>query len=118
MNATPQDAILTQSPAPGSLLERGNGSTAPICQPKPTLPQIGVLFDKKRTEKLEWLATDHPLYLNLFMQVFSGKASARKAIKAFCLDCYGWQRKCVTECRSTACPLWNLRPYQKTSKKP
>ena len=40
------------------------------------------------------------------------RASPRRAIKAFCLQCVGYVRKDVTECTAIACPLWHYRPYQ------
>lgn len=43
---------------------------------------------------------------------FSGSASPRKAIKAMCLSCVGFERKEITNCSSFACPLWEYRPFQ------
>ena len=42
--------------------------------------------------------------------------SLRQAITAFCWLCVGENRKDVTNCSATKCPLWNVRPYQKNSK--
>ena len=42
-----------------------------------------------------------------------GKASPRVAIKAFCMECVGWNRAEVTECTALACPLWMYRPFQR-----
>ena len=34
------------------------------------------------------------------------------AIKAFCAECVGFERKAVRECTDTGCALWHHRPYQ------
>jgi hypothetical protein len=34
------------------------------------------------------------------------------AIKSFCAECCGYDRKAVAECTDTGCPLFNHRPYQ------
>jgi hypothetical protein len=41
---------------------------------------------------------------------FTSKAAA---IKSFCIECTGYERKSVRECTDTGCPLWPHRPYQK-----
>jgi len=52
------------------------------------------------------------LYRAAYLRAVSGKASPRSAIKAFCLECMGWQRIEVGNCTATACPLFAYRPYQ------
>ena len=52
---------------------------------------------------------DRPGYL----LAAAGRASPRAAIKAFCLECVGWQRAEVTRCTAPACPLWSYRPFRK-----
>jgi hypothetical protein len=49
-----------------------------------------------------------------FAAAWSGKASPRRAIKAQCLDCVGFDRAEITGCTAYACSLWNFRPYQKS----
>jgi len=44
------------------------------------------------------------------MRAWSGKCSPRAAIKAFCLECVGYERAAVNECAAFACPLWAYRP--------
>jgi hypothetical protein len=44
------------------------------------------------------------------------KTSRAAALKAMCLQCVGYERKYVTACASTDCPLWTLRPYQERPK--
>lgn len=53
------------------------------------------------------------LYRALFSRIYAGEASPRQRIKGFCLECIGFERKAITECHSCACPLWDIRPYQK-----
>jgi hypothetical protein len=59
------------------------------------------------------LATMPTASRKLFERVWSGKASPRASIKACCQECVGFERAAITECTAYACPLWNLRPYQK-----
>ena len=48
-----------------------------------------------------------------FVAAWSGKCAPRRAIKAFCLECVGFDRSAITECEAYACPLWGFRPFQK-----
>jgi len=50
---------------------------------------------------------------NVLRQAFSGAASPRKAIKAMCLACTGFDRQEVANCTGYSCPLWTYRPFQK-----
>ena len=45
-------------------------------------------------------------------EAFSGSASPRKAIKAQCLVCVGYDRDAVRNCTGYSCPLWSYRPFQ------
>lgn len=49
---------------------------------------------------------------NTLTEAFSGSASPRKAIKAMCLTCVGFQRDAVRDCTGYSCPLWAYRPFQ------
>jgi len=49
------------------------------------------------------------------IRAFSGAASPRKAIKAMCLCCMGFERKAVANCTGYSCPLWTYRPFQETA---
>jgi hypothetical protein len=49
---------------------------------------------------------------NTLREAFSGSASPRKAIKAMCLSCVGYDRKAIRDCTGYSCPLWAYRPYQ------
>jgi len=53
----------------------------------------------------------------LFAKVWAKKSSPRQAIKAHCLECQGFVREDIATCTAGACPLWNLRPFQKPAKK-
>lgn len=52
------------------------------------------------------------LYRPLYDRVVAGTASPRQAIKSFCLQCMGWQRKDVATCKTAECSLHRHRPYQ------
>ena len=57
-------------------------------------------------------------YRNIYIKAFSGKASPRQAIKAFCLECVYWQKEEIRKCTCPACPLYRLRPYQQSASLP
>lgn len=49
----------------------------------------------------------------LTRKALEGKASPRGAIKAFCLECVGYERKEIIFCTAPCCPLYEYRPkYQ------
>lgn len=52
------------------------------------------------------------LYRNLLQNVYFGKKSYARAVKAKCLDCACYVKKEVTNCSVETCPLYKLRPYQ------
>ena len=59
-------------------------------------------------------ADDMPaIYRKNYLAAVSGKATPRNAIKAFCIECQGYQRKEVTNCKVIDCPLNLYRPYRK-----
>lgn len=39
--------------------------------------------------------------------------SVAAAVRAFCLECVGWQRADVTGCTALACPLYSIRPFSR-----
>jgi len=49
---------------------------------------------------------------NTLREAFSGSASPRRAIKAMCMSCVGFQRDAVRDCTGYSCPLWKYRPFQ------
>jgi hypothetical protein len=50
-----------------------------------------------------------------YLRAASGKCAPRSAIKAFCLECVGWDRAAVRDCTALACPLWAYRPFRVTA---
>ena len=52
----------------------------------------------------------------LIAACWAKKAPPRQAIKAFCQECAGYERRAVTGCTAYACPLWRYRPYQKSER--
>lgn len=64
-------------------------------------------------EKIEKRLNDMPKdYRNNYKKAMSGK-NRPAGVKAFCLECMGWQRVETKKCDSVACPLHPYRPYQK-----
>lgn len=57
------------------------------------------------------------LYQHGYERALRGKASPRQAIKAFCLECVGYERNEITQCTDTGCPLYRYRPYQRRLKR-
>jgi len=51
---------------------------------------------------------------NTYLRALGGR-SRKSAIKAFCLECTGWQRAEVARCTALACPLWPYRPFGRNS---
>ena len=48
---------------------------------------------------------------NTLREAFLGAASPRKAIKAMCLSCTGFDRVEIRDCTGFSCPLWAYRPF-------
>lgn len=48
----------------------------------------------------------------ILTRCYNGKCSPRAAIKAFCLQCVGYNRQDVTNCTALGCPLHQYRPFQ------
>ena len=67
--------------------------------------------DRSRQKRLQAVSEDSPCRVALFRRVYSGEASPRECIKAFCLECCWFDEAAIRECTATACPLWNLRPF-------
>ena len=68
--------------------------------------------DPRRVRRFKQVAEHYPSRMGLFRKVYHGQASPRQCIKAFCLECNGWESAAIRECTATACPLWRLRPFQ------
>ena len=68
--------------------------------------------DPQRVRRFKQVMEHYPSRMGLFRRVYHGKASPRECIKAFCLECNGWEEAAIRECTARACPLYGLRPYQ------
>ena len=74
---------------------------------------IDAPHNKARAEQVERLVSDAPESAkNTLTEAFSGSASPRKAIKAQCLVCVGYDRNAIRTCTGYSCPLWAYRPFQ------
>jgi len=56
-------------------------------------------------------------YITIYKKAMGGR-SRKMAIKAFCLECVGWQRNEVVLCTDKNCPLYPYRPYKQAVKVP
>lgn len=79
---------------------------------------LAPLSEKIALKRARRLATMPRAYRRLFERCWSGKASPRASVKAFCLDRVGFERPAIIECTAIACPLWRLRPYQVKERTP
>ena len=66
--------------------------------------------EKQRAKIRQRLADMPSSCRRTYLQALTGK-SKRAAIKAFCLECVGWERVAVAECTASACPLYLYRPF-------
>ena len=67
----------------------------------------------KRDETVEKRIAEAPESVkNTLREAFSGSASPRRAIKAMCLTCVGYERNAIRDCTGFSCPLWQYRPFQ------
>jgi hypothetical protein len=73
---------------------------------------------KTDTRLLRRIAAVPALYRAAYLKAIDGKQSPRQAIKAKCLDCCAWQREEVRQCTARGCPLWPLRPFQVSRRRP
>jgi hypothetical protein len=73
--------------------------------------------DPRRVRRFKQVAEHYPSRMGLFRKVYHGQASPRQCIKAFCLECNGWEEPAIRDCTATACPIWRLRPYQAATEK-
>jgi hypothetical protein len=76
--------------------------------------QTASLSEKIAAKRAGRLATTPESAKGHFVAAWAGKCSPRRAIKAQCLECIGFDRDAITGCISYACPLWNFRPFQKS----
>ena len=79
---------------------------------KPADPKTASLGEKIATKRAGRLATTPESAKGHFVAAWAGKCSPRRAIKAQCLECVGFDRQAITDCTGWACPLWAFRPFQ------
>lgn len=65
-----------------------------------------------RLQRLEQVERDGPSCLGVFRKAYASKSKGA-AIKAFCLECLWMDRQAIRACTAPACPLWNVRPFQR-----
>ena len=85
-------------------------ATIPAVQTDP----VGQSGTPQQVRRLRQVLEHYPSRERLFRRVYAGQSSPRQCIKAFCLECNGWEEAAIRNCPSTACPLYRLRPYQAT----
>ncbi len=83
-------------------------------KPRPPTAPVGPSGDPAQTRRLRQVAEHHPSRLKLFQRVYAQQASPRERIKAFCLECNGFEENAIRGCGASACPLYDIRPYQRT----
>ena len=66
-------------------------------------------IEELRRQRLEQI----PSSMRATYEKATAGRSRRMAIKAFCQECCGYDRRAVAECSTVVCPLWPYRPYQK-----
>jgi hypothetical protein len=74
-------------------------------------PQTEGVLDAKQARRLAQVSEHYPRFKGLFLRCYRG-AGPRQCIKAFCLECNGWEPAAIRDCTATACPLFRIRPYQ------
>jgi len=55
-------------------------------------------------------------YQRIYDRAMSGK-SRKAAMRAFCLECVGWECNEVALCTDKNCPLYSYRSYKRISSK-
>lgn len=74
--------------------------------------------DEIKEQRKKRLAGIPILYRGMFERVWFGNAGRALRVKCKCLDCTCYQRLEVENCTTVACPLWEIRPYQKDVPEP
>jgi hypothetical protein len=59
-----------------------------------------------------FLGTIFPSDHQLFIDAYSGAATPRQCIRAFCIHCKTSKRSAIRDCEESACALYVMRPYQ------
>ena len=66
---------------------------------------------QRQQERLSQVKADAPSCLHTFERAYEGR-SKQAGIKAFCLECIGYDRTAIRNCTAPACPLYEVRPFQ------
>ena len=90
-----------------SVLPQKEGVLEPGC--KNSIKRYDSIYDDKIVARISEIPI---LYKGHYKRAMAGK-SLRAGITAFCLECVHWDRKEITNCTSTICPLYPYRPYRK-----
>jgi hypothetical protein len=69
------------------------------------------LPEGRQAKVRETLAEMPHIHRKAYLQAVLRRSRAA-AMKAFCLECTGWQKGEVRRCTALDCPLWAWRPYQ------
>jgi len=83
-----------------------------------TINQTASLSERIAKTRAARLATTPEASKGHFVAAWAGKCSPRRAIKAQCLECIGFDRQAITDCTCYACSLWEFRPFQHKTIKP
>ena len=83
--------------------------TATTAIPSRQTAPVGQFHDQKRALRMQGVPISRR---KLFERVYSGKASPRSAIKAFCQQCLNFNENDIRTCTAPACPLFEYRPYR------
>ena len=82
----------------------------PISMPQ-TRP-VSQSGDLQQARRLRQVSEHYPSRRRLLERVYAGQSSPRECIKAFCLECNGWEEAAIRDCTATACPIYRFRPFQ------
>ena len=75
-------------------------------------------FTLQQAKRLRQVDETKLMFAGLFRRLYTSpeRVSPRQAIRAFCLECNGYEREAITVCSATACPLFFFRPFQQTQR--
>ena len=79
--------------------------------PKLALESFRGMLDGQRDACAKRLAEMSSPCRMTYVRAMGGK-SLKAAVKAFCMECVGWQREEVRLCTALACPLYPYRPFR------
>ena len=84
-------------------------------KPRPPAEPVRPSGDPAQARRLRQVAEHHPSRLKLLQRVYACQTSPRECIKAFCLECNGYEEAAIRDCSAPACALYRFRPYQRTT---